>query len=155
MYTYNCVRKGPTHSWELCSCCCLEVLTNFIFELVFHKSSLIRRYGKTCICGSLLPHWHTAFAKPSKDKVPGDKWWSECSAQQDSVWGNHVTSRREEMWAPQSQRPQFPYQSELASCDLPGGPVLKNLPCNEGMQLQSLIRELKPHMLQRNETHAT
>ena len=53
------------------------------------------------------------------------------------------------MWAPQSQRPQFPHQSELASWDLPGGPVLKNLPRNEGMQLQSLVRELKSHMLQR------
>ena len=73
MYTYNCVQKGPTQSLMLCYYCCLEVLTNFIFELVFHKSSLMRKYERTCICGFLLLHWHMAFAKPHKDKVPGDK----------------------------------------------------------------------------------
>ena len=32
--------------------------------------------------------------------------------------------------------------------DFPGGPVAKNLPSNAGMQVQSLVRELRSHMLQ-------
>ena len=29
---------------------------------------------------------------------------------------------------------------------LPGGPVVKNTPSNAGMQVQSLVEELKSHM---------
>ena len=34
--------------------------------------------------------------------------------------------------------------------DLPGGPVVESVPAKAGTQVQSLVRELRSHMLQGN-----
>ena len=38
--------------------------------------------------------------------------------------------------------------------DYSGGPEIKNLPCNAGTQVQSLVRELRSHRPQSNQAHA-
>ena len=35
---------------------------------------------------------------------------------------------------------------KFESRGFPGGPVVKNPPCNAGTQVQTLVRELRPHM---------
>ena len=37
--------------------------------------------------------------------------------------------------------------------DFPGDPVVKNLPCEQGMQVQSPMEELRSHKLQSNSAH--
>ena len=42
------------------------------------------------------------------------------------------------------------YRNEHTRRDFPGGPVVKNPPCNARRQVQPLVRELRSHMLWSN-----
>ena len=52
-----------------------------------------------------------------------------------------------------SLTPQVLHNQVHTYRDFPGGPVVENPPCNAGMQVGSLVRELRCHMLQGNQAH--